>query len=978
MAGTVVKGALKIETDIDEVEARAVFSPDRSGREWDVASALKLLGELHVTPLPSQRTLEDLLLKWTKAEGTVTAVVARGIPPQPPTGERVSWLDHPVPGDLAELVKDTLARAAPPELYRIRTEKRKLETVVAKPNPLPFLPPKKEIVVTWEKQEIREPVIFDPTVQETAYVDRGMKLGTTFPPKPGKPGKSVFGKPLNAAMAGDGLFLLGEGLERERNELKAGVSGILRIGSNWADIVPLARPAWKVEPAAEGATIALTYEPGDRRIQPPLATDILAAAAALGAAEDDLITADEVKDALDRAARTAEPLYAFPLSRKKEAVARVDISNDGLRATLYLRKGVAGAAPLELRAVSEVIKNSRVRGFKADKLKADILAFFNGADVELSDYLLVEGTAPKRGKDREIQVSVMFLAEEYRRELVARLMSNMKADIPSDPANFFPADEATHAAYVDKGARIAVVTQPPAGADGVDVFGTHLPGLPGNDPDIRLMDGVHMSRNEIVADIGGVLLVKQEGDSFAGRIVPYKDAKIEVRIQADGMKAYLDLERETGAGKPLTAEAVSAAIAEAGIVRGLDGAAVADAILKALEEGKCADAAIAAGEAPVEGGGAAVTWLVKLADGKGVSIREDGHADFKNQNRFTAVNEGTPIAEVVRQGEAGRAGFDVTGKLLEPGKGASVTITHDDSVREEPTEKGVRFVAAKTGELTFDGTTVSVNPLHVVNGDVGPGTGNVNFPGEVRIAGSVAAGFAVIGAGNVTVAGAAEAALVSSGGKAVIAQGVVGAGKGVVRARLGIDALFVEQATLLAVEDVRVKSGCLQCQIKTNGKLRLTGEKGHLIGGFCRARSGVEAANIGSERGTRTEISFGQDYLVKDQIEVAERETDKLKKTLMDLNAKLQQLEGSGANLDAARAEKVRLMKHLEKQGIRLFTLREKFEEHHHSEIRVRGTVFPGVVMESHGRYYEIKQKRSQVVFVFDREIGRIQEKPLK
>jgi hypothetical protein len=33
--------------------------------------------------------------------------------------------------------------------------------------------------------------------------------------------------------------------------------------------------------------------------------------------------------------------------------------------------------------------------------------------------------------------------------------------------------------------------------------------------------------------------------------------------------------------------------------------------------------------------------------------------------------------------------------------------------------------------------------------------------------------------------------------------------------------------------------------------------------------------------------------------------------------------------------------------------------------------------MESHGRYYEVTQKRSRVVFYFDRELGRIQEKPL-
>jgi uncharacterized protein (DUF342 family) len=73
----------------------------------------------------------------------------------------------------------------------------------------------------------------------------------------------------------------------------------------------------------------------------------------------------------------------------------------------------------------------------------------------------------------------------------------------------------------------------------------------------------------------------------------------------------------------------------------------------------------------------------------------------------------------------------------------------------------------------------------------------------------------------------------------------------------------------------------------------------------------------------------------------------------------------------------VRIVKFLEQLNMKLFTLREKFEEHYDSEIRIRGTVFPGVVIESHGRYYEVSQQRSAVVFYFDRDSGRINEKQL-
>jgi len=68
----------------------------------------------------------------------------------------------------------------------------------------------------------------------------------------------------------------------------------------------------------------------------------------------------------------------------------------------------------------------------------------------------------------------------------------------------------------------------------------------------------------------------------------------------------------------------------------------------------------------------------------------------------------------------------------------------------------------------------------------------------------------------------------------------------------------------------------------------------------------------------------------------------------------------------------------LDQEKLKVFNLREKFEEHSESEICCRGTIYPGVVIESHNRYYEVQQKRNQVVFYFDRKSGRIKEKHLE
>ncbi|MDR0720308.1 MAG: FapA family protein, partial [Treponema sp.] len=291
---------------------------------------------------------------------------------------------------------------------------------------------------------------------------------------------------------------------------------------------------------------------------------------------------------------------------------------------------------------------------------------------------------------------------------------------------------------------------------------------------------------------------------------------------------------------------------------------------------------------------------------------------------------------------------------------------------------GTRLIAVRPGECSFDGKALKVSSLREIKGDVGPATGNIKFSGELRILGKVLPGFAVIGGLNVIVAGTAEAALVSAGGKAVISGGIRGGGKGVVRARSCIEAAFSEKATLMAVDGITLKNGAVLSFIKTNGKFTIEAENGKLLGGVCQARDGIDAANIGAEGGGRTEISFGQDYLLKDQIGAMEEEINKVKVELAKIEERIKALLKVPEGLAKARTEKVKLLKLLEQYNLKVFTLREKFEEHYNSLVTVRGSVYPGVVIESHDRYYEVHQTRSRVVFYFDRESGRIKERHLE
>ena len=121
------------------------------------------------------------------------------------------------------------------------------------------------------------------------------------------------------------------------------------------------------------------------------------------------------------------------------------------------------------------------------------------------------------------------------------------------------------------------------------------------------------------------------------------------------------------------------------------------------------------------------------------------------------------------------------------------------SAARQPELGSLFFYAEADGELVRDGTVITVQQVHTVAGDVDMTSGNVNFPGIVRVNGTVQPGFRILAAGDIEVDETVDAALLSSEGSILIGQGIKGEGKAIVRSKKDITALFAEQAMLLAV-----------------------------------------------------------------------------------------------------------------------------------------------------------------------------------
>jgi uncharacterized protein (DUF342 family) len=603
-----------------------------------------------------------------------------------------------------------------------------------------------------------------------------------------------------------------------------------------------------------------------------------------------------------------------------------------------------------------------------------------GSAVNLA-YVLAEGKAASRGADKNVELLAKPVGAEEKAVLLKRLESRGNTDE-------FPFSETELICVVEKGEKAAQVTPGGNGEEGLDVYGRVIPGFPGNDPELRIFRGLRMHGSDIIAETSGLLLVKGikesaeskeedsenlSGSSFFGTVLEYRDAKVLIRVAPDAMQASAELYGALGPGLPLGPELVMESLAASGVTAGIDKEAVETGCKLASLKGN-ATVVLARGRPPA--GSQLVTWLIPAF----------AAASAYPAAATSPVTQGQALAELSTTA-ADTKGFDVTGKVPEAGAAGPELAWDETAITAVDGEKGKRLVAARSGELCFERPAggnpkerkLTVRSFKGIRGNVGKETGNINFSGELQIAGTVQPGYSVVGGKDVHIGGSADAALISAGGKAVIAQGINGGGRGVVRARNSIEAAFAEDATLLAVEDIRLQSRCEGCTVKTNGRVIIAGAGGKLSGGICKSRRGVSAAELGADGSKRTEISFGQDYLIKDQIEAGEREIGKINSALDIIELQIKKaLESGDSGLQSAREEKVRLLKLREQYRLKVFTLRERFEEHHDSEIAIKGTVYPGVVMESHDRYYEISEKRNGVIFFFDRDSGRIREKPIK
>lgn len=978
MANELIRGSLQIEIDGSGLEAKIIFTPQEDGEDWNKEKILGLLSRNRITEGIDVKAVDELLQKPPKNEEPFPVIVARGTPPEQAVDEEVEWKEHPIPEALAEDAEPFFKSLDPPEIVQIRIEKVKKQKKVEKKQKLGFLPAKEEIVTVVEKQEIPETIEVDPKVLQTGWVEQGQKIAVVYPGEYGKPGKDIYGNQLPPEGEPETAVYPGKGVEKKRGELTASETGFLRRGKNWVEVFAFTRHEWNIHLAGDKVTCLIDFKPGSPYCSLPEVSEILKKAGEHDIDAETLIAENDLKNLLTEWKENGKEVHDYPISSDRDSSIDISVTEDKMKALLSLQKGRGRGKALDLKDVGTALRTSGVKGFKPDKVKADILEFYRSSRQTLEEYVLVEGVPPEAPESPELEFSVQFVGKKERDDILKLLEGASPAAGGITSMTEFPLDAVEEMAFVVRHQPVARFTKAKQGKPGKDVYANEIPVQQPPKPPVVLHENMKEEEGAFTADITGLLEKGMVNEAVHLRIRLYRNAEAEVVKKEDNMKAYLSLKPAEGAGKGLSEEAVWEKLKDASVTRGINEGAVNAAIAQMKNGESVENLLIAEGQEPKHASKNQVQFKIDFAPDDNVTIRKDGRADYKNVHQITMVKKGELIAEVDPPEEEGEDGWDVTGKTISARSFQGFDLETGENVRKEETDNGGFVIFSNAdGKLIYDKKKIDVERVHIVSGNVGLKSGNIKFNGAIQIKGDVESGFSVISQDSIQIGGNVDGALISAGGEVLINQGVKGAGKAVIRTKDTIKAGFIEHARLLSVKDVLLKNFCLHSVVKCNGKMTLMSEKGHFIGGAVRSKLGIEVMNLGSDKGVKTEVFFGQDYLVADQIEIEEREIQKIKDKLLTFDVFMLKMEKQGERekLEKARKEKLKLMKVMEKRSLRLFTLREKFEEHFPSEVKIRGTLFPGVIIESHGRYYETKQNKKNISIVFNLETGQLEEK---
>ena len=503
----------------------------------------------------------------------------------------------------------------------------------------------------------------------------------------------------------------------------------------------------------------------------------------------------------------------------------------------------------------------------------DVLEKSIAALGEMPCQEIVRGQAAMPGTDEQVHYPIFpdGRLPAPAKASFAKLSGSEFEDFPED----------MRALWVEKNEILAALQPCDNGAAGRDIFGRVLPALPGKTLQLKAGPNVELS---------------EDGHLFKATVCGYffmRNNSLSVRepFRINGDKtevlfAYIPL---VGPSAP-TEEYLLQWLEEENIIRGLDTLACEEAWRSFSEARNCTDLfTIARGAPPTHGRDAQIQLGVDCERKPG-KILPDGSIDFREIQFGIDVSAGAVLARF-RPATRGEAGFTVAGDELPAIAGAEDGLRAGEHVEVEEDMDALVFRSTIDGRVRLENGALQVFEVLSFDGDIDFDSGNVDFAGDVVVAGSVLANFSVKARGNIAVQGMVEAgAELRAEGDIVIGGGIVG-DKTLAVAQRELRAKFVTEATVCTGGDLVVGSYLFGANVRSEGQVIVhqgsSQRSGTIAGGKVLAARGIQAGFAGSPNGTSTELIVGVDPSIEDSLRRCQQQLSTCQENLKRLHGLL-------------------------------------------------------------------------------------------
>lgn len=362
----------------------------------------------------------------------------------------------------------------------------------------------------------------------------------------------------------------------------------------------------------------------------------------------------------------------------------------------------------------------------------------------------------------------------------------------------------------------------------------------------------------------------------------------------------------------------------------------------------CKEILVAKGQAPRHGEDARIEYYFETDLRAKPTLNEDGSVDFFHLNTISHCKKGDILARLF-PGDPGDCGRSIYDEIIKPRDIKRVSLKYGRNI--SISEDRQVLTSEVDGHVTLVDDKVFVSDVLEVE-NVDNSTGNIEYDGNVKINGNVCTNFSVKAKGDIEVNGVVEGALLEADGNIVIARGMNGMAKGVLKAGGNVIAKFIENSKVSAGGYVSTES-ILHSEVMAGTEITVDGRKGFITGGRVCATNLIQVKTLGSPMGADTIVEVGADPGVKMKLQQLQKQVVENKKLIDSihpvLSATAQKLS-QGVKLKPDQIKYFQEMLQQEKQKKQemedalkeMESLQQLLDESASAKVEVTGEVFGG------------------------------------